>query len=226
MTGKTRGFIGMLALMSLGTGCGKAAAPFDQIKDGSVVAYRLQNYEPAATTTPTTTPTTPPAAGGVAIPGVPAEIQQWINQGAAGLKQLIPPGLVPPELLQGLGGGTATPTPAGTPAVDTTPRFPDTPPNFRILGQTQVVDPVLKKQLMKVFGKKSAFQLEHANCLYAEFGLRFGVPPAPANDVLVSFSCNQVAARGFAWPYPATGLKPETVKKLSAVINKLFPPGT
>jgi hypothetical protein len=220
MTGKTRGTLAALALLVLGSGCTKAAMPFDQIKDGSVVAYRLQNYEPAPATPAATAPA---AATPGLIPGVPPEIQQWIQQGAQGLGQLIPPGLVPPELLQGLGGAAAAPAAA---AVDTTPRFPDAPPNFRILGQTQVVDPVLRKKLMKVFGSKSRFQMEHASCLYAEFGIRFGMPPAPPNDVLVSFSCNQVAARGFAWPYPATGLKPTTVQKLADVINQLFPPGT
>lgn len=216
MTGKTRGIIGLLAVLVLGSGC-KAAVPFDQIKDAGVIAFRLQNYEPVAAA-----PTAVGATAAPVIPGVPAEIQQWIQQGAQGLSQLIPPGLVPEGLIPGLAPATGTPAPAA----DTALRFPETAPNFRVLSQTQVVDPALKKQLMRVFGKKSHFQSQHATCLYAEFGIRFATATAPANDVLVSFSCNQVAARGFAWPYPNTGLKPATVEKLATVINKLFPPGT
>ena len=216
MNATIRGVLGTVVLLLAATGCVKTAAPFDQLQDSSAVAYRLQNYEP------------PAQAGPVAatqVPGLPPQIQQWV-QSAQGLNlgQLIPPGILPPGMLDGLGGGQQTTT--QQPAVDTVPRFPDTAPNFRILSQTQVMDPDLRKQLAKIFGNKKNFHNEHANCMYAELGLRFGQPPAAPNDVLVSFSCNQVAARGFAWPHTAVGMKPETVKKLAAVVNKLFPPGT
>jgi hypothetical protein len=87
------------------------------------------------------------------------------------------------------------------------------------------MDPELKKQLAKVLGSKKNFSNEHANCMYAELGIRFGQPPAPPQDVLISFSCKQVASRGFAWPHPSVGMKPETVKKLATIVNDLFPPG-
>ncbi len=48
----------------------------------------------------------------------------------------------------------------------------------------------------------------------------------PPNDVLVSFSCNQVAARNFAWPFPNTGMTTSTVKELADIVSKVFPPGT
>ncbi len=220
MNWTTKGTLGAVAMLAFATGCVKTAAPFDMMKDSSVMAYRLQNYEPPA-----------PAAGTAApapgqIPGLPPQIQQWVQQAQGmNLEQLIPPGLVPPELLQGL-GGQQQPAQAPTPQPETVPRFPETPPNFMILSQTQVMDPDLKKELAKVLGNKKNFHNEHANCMYAELGVRFGQPPAPPQDVLISFSCNQVAARGFAWPHASVGMKPEAVKKLATVVNKLFPPGT
>ncbi len=65
-----------------------------------------------------------------AIPGLPPEIQQWIQQGAQALPQLIPPGLIPPGLIPG------APTTPAAPAQPTEPRFH----GFRILSQTQVMD--------------------------------------------------------------------------------------
>ncbi len=209
--------ISTLALAAVATiatlsGCASTpAAPFDQLKTANLTAYRLQNYEiPAATAAATT-----PGATGFTIPGLPAEVQSWIQQGAAGLSQLIPPGLLP--------GGAAS----VLPAADTTPRFHD----FRILSQTQVIDPDLKESLGKLLGDKDSFDNADARCapnvFYAEMGLSFtstaGMVP---NDLLVSFSCNQVVSRSFAWPHPATGMKADTVKKLSAIVQKIWPQGT
>jgi hypothetical protein len=200
-----------IAVASL-SGCASApAAPFDQLKTANVTAYRLQNYEvPAATATPGT-----PAAPPLAIPGLPPEVQSWIQQGAAGLSQLIPPGLLP--------GGAAS----VVPPTDTTPRFHD----FRILSQTQVLDPDLKESLGKLLGDKDSFDNADARCapnvFYAEMGLSFtsAVGQAP-NDILVSFSCNQIVSRSFAWPHPATGMKDDTVKKMSDIVQKIWPQGT
>jgi hypothetical protein len=194
----------VLAFASVGC-AGKPAAPFDTLKTAQVTAFRLQNYEP-----PATAPGAAPAAG---VPGLPPEIQSWIQQGAQGLQQLIPPGLLPPGLIP---PGGAVPGVAAQPAVDTTPRFH----GFRILSQTQVIDEDLKEDLADVLGDDN-----HAGCMYAEMGLSFAAG-GPANDVLISFSCNQVQARTFAWPHPSTGMKPGTVKELSEVVQKLFPPGS
>jgi hypothetical protein len=191
----------------LAAGCAsKPAPPFDTLKSAhQVTAFRLQNYEPA--------PTAPGAAAPGAF-GLPPEIQTWIQQGAQGLQQLIPPGLLPPGLIP---GGPAAPT---APPQDTVNRFH----GFRILSQTPVIDEDLKEELAKVLGKESNFDNSHANCMYAEMGLSF-TGGGPANDLLVSFSCNQVQARTFAWPHPATGMKPSTVKELSGIVQKLWPPG-
>ncbi len=200
------GTIAMAVLAS--TGCAsKPAAPFDTLKTANLTAFRLQNFEPP--------PSATPAAGG-AIPGMPNEIQAWIQQGAQGLQQLIPPGLLPPGLIPQQGQATPM-TPAPT---DQVPRFH----NFRILGQTQVIDEDLKDELAKILGDDSNFDNNHANCMYAEMGLSFS-SGGPPNDVLISFSCNQVNAATFAWPHPATGMKPKTVQKLSEVVQKLWPPG-
>ena len=58
-------------------------------------------------------------------------------------------------------------------------------------------------------------------------GLSFAVgPTAQPSDILISFSCSQIVSRSFAWPHPATGLKPETVSKLTEAVQKLWPAGT
>jgi len=197
------------------SGCaGTPAAPFDQLKTANLTAYRLQNFEPPAATAATATPGAP--AAGLTIPGLPAEVQTWIAQGAAGLSQLIPPGLLP--------GAAAAVLPQ---AVDTTPRFHD----FRILSQTQVLDPDLKESLGKLLGDKDSFDNAQARCapnvFYAEMGLSFtGTGSTAPNDLLISFSCNQVVSRSFAWPHPATGMKTDTVKKISEIVQKIFPQGT
>ena len=44
---------------------------------------------------------------------------------------------------------------------------------------------------------------------------------APPNDVLISYSCNQMQAHNFIWPHPTTGMTPETQQKLSEIVPKL-----
>jgi hypothetical protein len=206
---RTLASLGATALLAL-AGCASGpAAPFDTLKTANVTAFRLQNYEP-----PPPAPGTAPAAG--MIPGMPAEIQQWIQQGAQGLQQLIPPGLLPPGLIPPAGAA-----PLAAPVQDTTPRFY----GFRILQQTPVIDSELKEELADVLGDDDNFHSKHQNCMYPEMGLSFS-GGGPANDLLVSFSCNQIQARNFAWPHPATGMKPNTVKELADVVQKLWPPGT
>nr|PZN25198.1 MAG: hypothetical protein DIU78_10730 [Pseudomonadota bacterium] len=198
------------ALALAGMGCAsQPAAPFDTLKTSNLTAFRLQNYEP-----PEAAAATPTAPG--QIPGLPPEIQQWIQQGAQGLQALIPPGLLPGF------------PPAAAPAqpTSTVPRFH----GFRILGQTQVMDPELKEQLGEILGEPDSFDNAHARCapgvIYAEMGLTFTQGPgAPSNDVLISFSCSQVVSRSFSWPHPATGMTPDTVKALSEVVQKLWPQG-
>lgn len=196
----------LIATVALGaSACASTpAAPFDTLKSANVTAFRLQNYEP-----PTQTAATPGA-----IPGLPPQILQWAQQAAPALQQMIPPGLIPPGLIPGLPGAT------GTATTQDAPRFH----GFRILEQVPVIDQGLKEQLGELLGEEDSFQTQHANCLYAEMGLSFSMnPAAPPNDVLISFSCNQVQGYNFIWPHPTTGMTSDSVKTLSEVVAKIFP---
>jgi len=202
------------AVAAIGSvGCAsQPAAPFDTLKTSNLTAFRLQNYEPPAAATQA--PTQP----GAALPGLPPEIQQWVQQGAQGLQALLPPGLLPPGLTQ---GAPAIPAPA-----QDVPRFH----GFRILGQTQVMDPDLKESLGKLLGNPDSFDNKNARCapgvLYAEMGLSWTQGPgAPVNDVLISFSCSQAVSRSFGWPHPATGMTSDTTKQLTDIVQKLWPQG-
>lgn len=194
-------------------GCaGTPAAPFDQLKTANLTAYRLQNAEANAALPGAAA--TPGAPAPIAIPGLPPEMNTWLQQGAAAVQQVLP------GLLPGAAG-------AVLPQADTTPRFHD----FRILSQTQVLDPDLKETLGKLLGDKDSFDNAQARCapnvFYADMGLSFTSTAGPTpNDLLISFQCNQVVSRSFAWPHPATGMKPDTVKKLSEIVLKIFPQGT
>ena len=199
----------------LSVGCaGKPAAPFDALKTSNLTAYRLQTNEP-----PAPAPVALPGVPGVpAIPGIDPNA---LAAGVAALQKLIPPGMQIPGLaLPGVPGA------APAPAVDPTPRFQ----SYRILSQQQVMDAELKETLGSLLGDKDNFDNTMARCpqnaFYAEFGLSFaGAPGAPANDVLVSFTCNQVVSRSFSWPHSSTGMKPDTVGDLSEILVKIFPQG-
>jgi hypothetical protein len=199
--------VSCLGVLLLASGCASTpAAPFDTFPKSNVTAYRLQNYEPPAAAAAA------PLPG--AIPGIPPEIQQWAQQALPGLQQMIPPGLLPPGVLPGL--------PGAVPAQPQAPRFH----GFRILEQQPVIDGELKETLAELLGDEDSFQTPQSNCMYAEMGLSFSTSPAaPPNDVLISFSCNQMQGHNFIWPHPSTGMKPETVKSLADVVAKLFPPG-
>lgn len=213
--------IQLRALLALVLGLGSAgcasrpAAPFDTLEKSSVSAFRLQNYDPPQ---PAAAAAAPAQQG--MIPGLPPEIQQWAQQALPGLQQLLPPGLVPPGMLQNMQPPAAAPPPPDA------PRFPQSPPNFRILGQTQIIDPDVKDRIAKLLGSEDNFQAQHASCMYAEMGLSFSpAPGAPPNDILISFSCNVVEARGFAWPHPYRGMKPKTVKELARLVQQIWPAG-
>lgn len=193
-------------------GCASGpAAPFDVMKNSNVTAYRLQNYEPPAQAAPAAAA---PQAG-MAIPGIPPEVQQWAQQALPGLQQLIPPGLLPPGMLQ------QQPAAAPQPQ-EQVRRFVD----FRILGESPVMDPELKEQLGVIFGDEANYQSEHLGCMYPELGLSFTPPEGGARyDMLVSFSCKQVNAVNFAWPFKAAGMNADMYKALADVVPQLFPSG-
>lgn len=222
MMWKTHGLLGCVALLA--GGCASAAPPFDTLPDSQLTAFRLQNYEPPQQQTAPAAGQ--PAATG-AVPGIPPEIMQWVQQGAQGLQQFIPPGIqLPPNLLPG--AAQTAPAPAAQPVVEQVPRFPNRPDGFRILSQTQVIDENLKEELADILGDDSNFDNEHSNCMYAELGIAFTSGANPqANEVLISFSCNQVAAAGgFAWPHPSVGMTKDTAGEMAQLANRLFPPGT
>jgi len=186
-----------------GAGCaGNPVAPFDSFKSAPMTAYRLQNYEPPPQAV------APPTAPGQ-IPGLPPEIQKWVQAGAS----MLPPGLLPPGLIPGAG------TPVATPAVDTTPRFH----NFRILGMpSNVIDPKLRDELIDIFGFEKNFDDTHGSCVYAEFGFSFARMGQPPADVLVSLSCDQVQAQNFIWPHRSTGLTADSAARISKVSQSIF----
>ncbi len=196
------------ALLLTVSGCASApAAPFDTLPNSNVIAYRLQNYEPPPVAAA-------PAPGAPAIPGIPPEIQQWAQQALPGLQQMIPPGLLPPGLIPGVPAAPVQPAPQA-------PRFH----GFLILEQQPVISPELKENLAELLGEPDNFQTPTSNCLYAEMGLSFSASAgAPPNDVLVSFSCNQMQGHNFIWPHQSTGMTSETVRALSEIVAKVFPP--
>jgi hypothetical protein len=148
------------------------------------------------------------------IPGIPPQIQQWAQQALPGLQQMIPPGLLPPGMLPGLPGVAPIPQPQA-------PRFH----GFRILEQQPMLNQELKEELAELLGDKDSFEAPKSNCFYAEMGISFSSSPAAApNDVLISFSCNQMQGHNFIWPHPAAGMTSDTVKKLADVVTNLFPP--
>ena len=188
------------------TGCFKGpTAPFDTLESANVVAFRLQNYEAPAQQ----------QQQGAQLPGVPTEIQAWAQQALPALQQMIPPGLLPPGVIPG------TLAPQAQPQQQAANRFH----GFPILEQQFVSDPDLKEDLADLLGDDDSYQQAHAGCMYAEMGLSFASSAgAPPNDVLVSFSCNQMQGHNFVWPYPDSGMKPNTVKKLADIVSQLFPP--
>jgi hypothetical protein len=191
-------------------GCAsQPAAPFDTLKTANSTFLRLQNYEP-----PTTQPGAAPGAAPAIIPGLPPEIQAWAQQAAPALQQLLPPGLLPPGLLP------VPQAPAQTAQQDF--RYH----GRRVLGTAQVMDPKLREEIADLLGDEDNFQLEHAPCNYAEFGLGWTTQPnLPPYEILISFSCNNIqAAQGFSWPHATgIGMKPKLVESLTTVIQKLFP---
>jgi hypothetical protein len=190
-------WVGVLTGMWL-TGCASnPVAPFDSFKDAPITAYRLQNYEP-----PPQVAAQPTMTG--QLPGMPPEIQKWLQVGAS----MLPPGLLP-------GLGAAAPTPA----VDNVPRFH----NFRVLGMpANVIDSRLRDELINIFGFEKNFDDTHGSCVYAEFGFSFARMGQPPADVLVSLSCDQVQAQNFLWPHRSTGLTSDSSNRVIKVSQAIF----
>ncbi len=172
-----------------------------------MVVYRLQNFEPPAQAA-LPAPTQPGAA---LIPGLPPEIQTWVQQGMQGMCALQIPGL-PPVPGCGAQAGAAVPT-----APVDAPRFE----GARILAQAQVMDPKIREQIVNIMGFDDNYGPKKSPCMYPELGISFMGQNPPAN-VLVSFSCNQIQARNFQWPHADSGLKDDTVVKFKNIVQQLF----
>ncbi len=209
MTWSTRlSLLAQLALagvaLTTATGCSSLSPPFDQMKGSQMTLYRLQNFSPPAATTAS------PAGG---VMNLPPQIQQWITAGAS----LLPPGLLPPGLLP----GSAAPAPAA----QNTQRFPPEmgAQGFPIIAWQPVTDSGVQSSILDTLGHKSNFGTPAQNCMYAELGISIAQPnnPAPAN-ILVSLSCQQVQAFNIQWPYPQTGLTPNSEKKFVQMTQQVF----
>jgi hypothetical protein len=180
-------------------GSGQLAQPFGSMTQAPITVFRLQNFEPQ-----------PPAAGAAANPlgiQIPPQIQQWIDAGA----HMLPPGLIPPGLIP----GSAPPA-----AQANAQRFH----NFRVLGWMALNDPKLHDEVLDILGHEQNWSPQHGSCMYAEFGVSIAMPNGqPPADYLVSLSCSQVqSASPPPWPYPETGIPPETAKRIVAVVGHAF----
>jgi hypothetical protein len=185
------------------TGCSTLSPPFDQMKSSPITLYRLQNYSPPAQAAT-------PALGGFQLP---PQIQQWVTAGAS----LLPPGLLPPGLI-----------PGSTPAAPTTANTQRFPPEmgangFPIIAWQPVTDPNLSAQIINTLGHGSNFGTPPSSCMYAELGISIAQPsnPTPAN-ILVSLSCQTVQAFNITWPYPQTGLTPDSEKAFVSITQQVF----
>ncbi len=209
MSWKTLSLVCLLSIVA--SACAATpAAPFDTLKDANVTAYRLHPVKP-----PPPAPAAQPGAVPI-IPGIPPEVQQWAQQAAPALQQILPPGLLPPGLIP---GAPQQPAPQADPLLQA-PRFHE----FPIVQSVPVISADLKEDLADVMGQEDNFQAQHFNCMHAEFGISFSTTPgAPPNDVLISLSCNQMQGHNFVWPHGKTGLTPETVKALSQLLPQIFP---
>jgi hypothetical protein len=191
-------FVAGAALFAL-EGCGSTLAqPFDSMKSAPITLYRLQNFEPPAQQ----------ASATAALPfQLPAEIQQWVQAGAA----LLPPGLLPPGLIPGS-------APAAT-AQSQQARFH----NFLILGAQMINDPKQHDELLDLLGHPANFVAQHDNCMYAEFGISIAqLNGAPPDDILVSLSCDQMQPADFQWPYANTGIPAASATRFVGVVQKTF----
>jgi hypothetical protein len=198
--------VGLLGVVT--SGCASSpVAPFNTMaKAGNVVVLRLQNTE-----SPVAAAQTAPAAGAQSlIPGLPVDVNNLVQQGAAALQQILPPGTIP-----------NLPQPAAAPATMPEPKKFY---GFRVLGENQVMDSELREKLGKIFGSSDNYEAPKTTCMYPDFGVAFGpTPGAPTYDYLVSMSCHQVQSKSFAWPLGQTGMTVNMEKDLVEILRQILP---
>jgi hypothetical protein len=201
-------WLAVALVLSTGCGCASLAPPFDKMKNQPITVLRLQNYE-----APPSAP--PPGAPQGPMAQLPPQLQQWLSAGAS----MLPPGLIPPGLLN-----SALP-PAGQPPPKEEPRFH----GFRVVRWVPVTEPKMRDEIVDLFGSSRSFTESRStapNCPYAEFGVSMGQPDGkPPAEMLVSLSCDRVHPFNFTWPHAKTGLAPETVKRIVAIMTSSFGAG-
>jgi hypothetical protein len=133
-------------------------------------------------------------------------------QGAAAA---LPPGLLPPGLIP----GTAAPQ-----AAPVQPQVPLYKNSFAITAQMPLTDESLKNEILDILGAKGSFEGSPGQCFTPGMAFSMQRPGQPPADVMISLSCNQVKADGFAWPYKGNGFSAEAHDKMAAVYTKLWGP--
>jgi hypothetical protein len=202
-------FAALTLLVPLAAGCAGRTAPFNEMDKAQITVLRLSQPPPPAA--PVATPTGIP---GLAIPGLTPEMTQMGNTLLQGAAAALPPGLLPPGLIPG-----ASPTPAAV-----QPQVPLYKNSFAITAQMPLTDETLKNEILDILGAKGSFEGSPGQCFTPGMAFSMQRPGQAPADVMVSLSCNQAKADGFAWPYKGNGFSPEAHDKMAAVYTKLWGP--
>jgi hypothetical protein len=80
---------------------------------------------------------------------------------------------------------------------------------FRVLGWMALNDPRQHGEVLDILGQEQNFVPQHSACMFAEFGVSIAQP-------------NGQPAAPPPWPYPESGLPPETAKRVVAVVQRTF----
>ncbi len=203
-------FAALTLLVPLAAGCAGRTAPFNEMDKAQITVLRLsQPPPPVAAVTPGLIPGLP------GIPGLPPEMTAMGNQLLQGVGAALPPGFLPPGLIPGT---------SPTPVAPVQPQVPLYKNSFAITAQMPLTDETLKNEILDILGAKGSFEGSPGQCFTPGMAFSMQRPGAAPADVMVSLSCNQVKADGFAWPYKGNGFSPEAHDKMAAVYTKLWGP--
>jgi hypothetical protein len=204
-------FAALTLLVPLAAGCAGRTAPFNEMDKAQITVLRLSQPPP---------PVAPVAAPGMipglpGIPGLPPEMTAMGNQILQGVGAALPPGFLPPGLIPG------TTQPSVAPVQPQVPLYKN---SFAITAQMPLTDETLKNEILDILGAKGSFEGSPGQCFTPGMAFSMQRPGQAPADVMVSLSCNQVKADGFAWPYKGNGFSPEAHDKMAAVYTKLWGP--
>jgi hypothetical protein len=204
-------FAALTLLVPLAAGCAGRTAPFNEMDKAQITVLRLSQPPPpvAAAATPTGIP-------GFNIPGLPPEMTQMGNQILQGVGAALPPGILPPGLIPGTGA-----MPGAAPVQPQVPLYKN---SFAITAQMPLTDENLKNEILDLLGAKDSFEGQAGQCFTPGMAFSMQRPGQPPADVMISLSCNQAKADGFAWPYKGNGFSPEAHDKMANVYQKLWGP--